>query len=31
LEFEKYEIDKVGNFSHLEKFAHYVLTFFLPS
>lgn len=25
-EFEKYEIDKVGNFSHLEEFPHYILT-----
>lgn len=29
LEFEKYEIDKVGNFSHLGEFTQYVLTLFL--
>lgn len=26
LEFKKYEIDKVGNFSHLEEYTRYVLT-----
>lgn len=29
LEFEIYEIDKVGNFSHLAEFTQYVLTLFL--
>lgn len=29
LEFEKYEIDKVGNFSHLEEFLPLYLTLFL--
>lgn len=28
-EFEKYEIDKVGNFSHLEQFPYYIMTIFL--
>lgn len=31
LEFKKYEIDKVGNFSHLEEFLQLCLTLFLHS